>query len=334
MFEQVRLQFLLQALSPIAHHAESDGNQAIFFRKKVVLPSGEIRSVPFVTADTMRHGLREAATMVYLDAAGLLDAPSLTEAALRLLFNGGMITGKGGDSGSVSLDAFRELQSLIPHLALLGGCARNRSIPGKVQVSDATLVCEETKHKLEPWQAAEIGTRQLAGHRAYMANETRVRMDVLLDPGKRLLLTEGDQVRAAGRLVASEKASETGDAIAKDDAKSTMLPRSFETVCDGAVFSWTVDGTIQSELERDAFDLMVVAFLANARVGGKKGVGHGRLGVLSVADGYAAKRIALSRPAEQAGAMVLGDKKVGQAFRAHVAANKDRIKDLLARIDA
>jgi hypothetical protein len=333
MFIQVRYQFILQALEPIAHHAESDGNQAIFFRKKVVQPDGSIRLVPYVTADTMRHGLREAGTLAYLDAAGLLDVASLTESALRLLFSGGMITGKGQDSGSVSLDAYRELVELVPHLGLLGGCARNRSIPGKVQVSDAVLVCEESRHKLAPWQQEAIGSRQIAGHRAYLENETRVRMDPLLDPGKRLLLTDGDQVKAAGRLVASESASESGDAIAKDDAKSTMMPRAYERVCDGALFSWTVDATIQSPLERDAFDVMIASFLARGKVGGKKGTGNGAIGVFAGAEGYAAKVIPILRPAEQTQSLVLGQG-IGQMFRAHVAANKARIADLLAKIDA
>jgi hypothetical protein len=327
MWEQLRYAFILEAKEPIAHHCESDGNQAIFFRKKVVGPDGQIRLCPFVTSDSMRHGLREAGTLAYLDAAGLLDKASLTEAALRLLFSGGMITGKGGDSGSVSLDAYRELSELIPHLALLGGCARNRSIPGKVSVSDATLICEETQHKLDPWQQDALGSRQINGHRAYLENETRVRMDPLLLPDKRKFLTDGDQVKAAGRLVASEKASETGDAIAKDDAKSTMLPRSYERLADGSLFSWTVDATIQSPLERDAFDVMIASFLSHAKVGGKKGTGNGLLGV------FAARGIPLSRPSEQAQSLTLGSG-IGQAFRAHVAANKDRIKDLLARIDA
>lgn len=327
MFESIRYQFLLEGREPIAHHAETDGNQAIFFRKKVVQPDGSIKQTPYITADTMRHGLREAGTLAYLDAAGLLDKPSLTEAALRLLFSGGMITGKGGDSGSVNLDAFRELSELIPHLALLGGCARNRSIPGKVHVSDATLVCHETTHKLEPWQAEAITGRQIHGHRAYLGNDTRVRMDPLLLPEKRKLLTDGEQVKIAGKLVASERASEEGDAVGKDDAKSSMLPRSFEVLAEGSLFAWTVDATIQSPLERDAFDVMIASFLSRAKVGGKKGTGHGLLGV------FAARGIPLSRPSEQAQALTLGGT-VGQTFRAHVERNKDRIKDLLARIDA
>lgn len=339
MYEQIRYEFIIEAQEPIAHHSESDGNQAVAFRKKVVGPDGVVRQVPIVTADTIRHGLREAGTFAYLDAAGLLDQAALTESALRLLFNGGMITGKGGDSGSVSLDAYRELVELIPHVGLLGGCARNRSIPGKVQVSDALLICEETRHRLQPWQRDLLGGRQINSHRSYIENEQRVRMDVMLDPSKRRLLTAGDQVRATGKLAASERASETGDAIEKAEAKSSMMPRSFERIAQGSLFTLSIDAVVQTPLERDALDLMVTAFVTRGRVGGKKGTGHGKIGVFGVAqaDGtteWAAQIVPLLSPSEHATSIQLGDRACGQMMRAHVASNKDRIKTLLDRIDA
>lgn len=336
-FEIKRLSFLLEAKSPIAHHQESLGNQAIFFRKKVRLPDGSFAHVPYITADTMRHQLRESIAIAYLDAADLLDRAELTEAALRLLFNGGMISGQGGDSSSISLDAYREMTELMPFLGLLGGCARNRSIPGKIEVDDADMVCLETQHRLEDWQREDLKGQAIFSQREYIESTQRVRMDALLDPAKRVLLLPAEQVKIAGQLVSSEKASETGDAIEKSKSKSTMMPRSYEQAITGSLFTWSVTGKLQTVLERDVFYSMVLAFLANARVGGKKGTGNGLLKVLKVGDNPSSARDAtMLRPAAQLEAIDTTAlvPLVGNMFRAHVAERKDRIKEMLTKVAA
>lgn len=143
------IEFILRAEQPIAHHEESFGNSAVAMRRKVRQADGTFQRVPIITGDTMRHGLREASSLALLDAAGMLDEPSLTQAALRLLFSGGMITGASG--GSVKLGDYREMIDMIPPLALLGGCAQNRAIPGRLFVDDATLICEEVMHMMPAW---------------------------------------------------------------------------------------------------------------------------------------------------------------------------------------
>ncbi|MGH8630893.1 MAG: hypothetical protein ACREU7_09045, partial [Burkholderiales bacterium] len=117
MMERKRLEFILEARSPIAHHQETFGNTAVLMRQKVRQPDGSFAAVPIITGDTMRHGLREAGTYCLLDCAGLLGE-ALTEQALRLLFAGGMVTGSGS---VVKLDEYREMVDLVPTLALLGG---------------------------------------------------------------------------------------------------------------------------------------------------------------------------------------------------------------------
>ena len=81
--------FVLKAAQPIAHSAGTEGNHSYLMTRGQVQPNGEILDVPCITADTMRHGLREAMAMAFLDAAGMIDDPALSKAALRLLFNGG-----------------------------------------------------------------------------------------------------------------------------------------------------------------------------------------------------------------------------------------------------
>lgn len=329
--KQVKFEFVLRADQPIAHHSESFGNQAIIARRKVRQPDGSWVHVPIVSGDAMRHGMRESSAYVYLDAAGLLADGSLSESALRLLFAGGMVTGSSG--GVSKLNDYREMCELVPTLSLFGGCAQNRVIPGRLWVDDAVLICAEMAHVIPSWalDIARSDGADLETCRTHVEDVQRVRMDPSLDPGKRLLLTAGARESAERRLLASETASEMGDSVAKEDSKSTMMPRSFERVVQGSLFYWSVTATVYSDLEDDTFKVACAAFLADARVGGKRGTGHGLLTPLT------GRNVALARPTERAETLQpdqLSTMRVGSLFRQHVADRKERIKTFLREVVA
>lgn len=327
MREQRRFEFILIAEQPIAHHAESFGNTAVIMRRKVRQPGGGWAQVPAITGDTMRHGLREAAAFAFLDAAGLLDIGQLSEPALRLLFSGGQVTGSAG--GAVKLTDYREMVDLVPPLALLGGCSQNRIVPGHLWVDDAMLVCTEYDHMTPDWVTEHVGV--LDTQRAHVEIAQRVRMDPMLDPGKRKLLSAGDSEAVAQRLLASENASELDDAKAKLDSKSTMLPRTFERIAQGSLFHWSVTATCHSELEVDTFAVMCATFLADARVGGKKGTGHGLLRPI------VGRNIELARMSERATTIqpdALSTMRVGEVFRSHVAERAEKIASFLGQVVA
>lgn len=325
---QQRFELVLEAQQPIAHHEESFGNAAVAMRRKIRLPDGDFARVPIVTADTMRHGMREASSYALLDAAGLLESPSLTEPALRLLFSGGMITGSGG--GAVKMGDYRELVDLVPTLALFGGCAQNRSIPGRLMVDDAVLVCEETEHLVPRWVFDDVDCG-LASHRQHIEEVQRVRMDPSLDPGKRALLESGAREDTELRLARSENASEMGDSKGKDQHKSSMMPRRFECIVAGSLLYWSITATTYSPLEEDTLAVAVGAFLHHAVVGGKKGTGHGRIKAI------AARGVELAAPRERVetiDATSLSTGRVGELFRAHVKERADRIASFLDKVTA
>ena len=326
-YERKSYQFLLEAVQPIAHHSDVVGNQAIAFRRKVRQPDGSWAKVSVITGDTLRHALRESVAYAFLDAAGMLSDPSLSEAALRLLFAGGMITGRG-DGSTVKLDAYREMCDLVPALGLLGGCAGNRCIPGRLTCEDAVLVCNETRHLVPPWTLERAGVLDTC--RAHIELETRVRMDPLLDPFKRKLLTSGAASDADARLAQSEAAHDDDIATAREASKSTMLPRTFERVACGSLFSWNVEAIVTSDLEVDTFNTMVASMLANCRVGGKRATGHGLLRAIAGQWGE------MSSPSERLHPLdtTALAPKVGEMFRAHVRERKDRVREWLGVVDA
>lgn len=322
-----RIEFILRAEQPIAHHEESFGNSAVCMRRKIRQDDGTFQRVPIITGDTMRHGMREASTLAMLDAAGMLDEPRLSTPALRLLFSGGMVTGASG--GSVKLGDYREMIDLVPPLALLGGCAQNRVIPGRLYVDDATLICAETLHMMPTWvgEYLEESKTQCASHRAHMEEVQRVRMDPTLVPARRALLAAGDADAVERRLAASEQAGEDDDAIAKDAAKSSMLPRRFERIAQGSIFYWSVTCTTQDALQEDTLWTMVGAFLSLAHVGGKKGTGHGKIKAIH------AREATLLRASEST-AFDLATMRKGEIFRAHMAERKDALRTFLDGVAA
>ena len=333
MPEMRRFEFVLEAEQPIAHLEESVGNVGVFMRRKVRLPDGSFARVPVVTADTMRHGLREAAAYAYLDAAGLLDDPQLSEGALRLLFSGGVLSGPQGST--VNLAEYWELCDLFPPLSLLGGCAGNRIVPGKLYVDDALLVCRENAHLLPRWvfdwlEGAQ-GKADLESARAHLEEVQRVRMDPILDSSKRRLLRGADAARAELRLLAAEAAAAEDDARAELANKSLTMPHRFERVVAGSLFWWRVEAVCHSPLDVDTFHVMCAAFLSNARVGGKRGQGCGKLRAV------AGRNVEVLRPAERVRALESADQlapKVGELFRAHVRERADKIREWLAKVEA
>lgn len=328
--KQIRLEFILEARTPICHLEGSFGNVGVIMRQKVRQPNGRWSKVPIVTGDTMRHQLREAGTFAVLDSTGMGEE-CLTEAALRLLFAGGMVTGSSGPT--VKLDEFRDIEQIFPPLGLLGGCVANRIIPGKLKVSTAMLICAETSHQLPDWVREYVETNA-AGHyegaRSHVEEVQRVRMDPALNPSKRLLLAPGEREAAEQKLLSSEAAGESGDAMAVEKTKCTMMPFSYETVCQGSLFYWRVTADLSSDLEEDTLMVMVGAFLRNGRVGGKQGTGHGEIYPI------AAKNVTLANFSERMDTldMVAPDQRVGNLFRAHMADQGDKLKDFLAGVVA
>lgn len=330
-----RFEFILRAVQPIAHHAKTFGNESILMRREIILPDGSLARVPEITGDTMRNGVRRSAALALLDAVGLLrESPRLSEAALRLLFSGGMVTGRGS-SASINLDTYRTMCELMPILKHLGGCMDNRIVPGTTHVDGALLLCEQTAPDIEltsPWMLSWLqqNGRLLRTARFHVDEVQRTRMDPTLAPENRLLLSEEAQVAVNQRLLASEKAHAEDDALEALKAKSSMMPRRFEVVKQGSLFAWGIEARCYSALDVDAFMVAILSYLARASVGGKRGVGFGRLTPV------ACQQIEVMRPADRATSIVLETEraKVGRIFREHVAERKDRLIELLRTVTA
>lgn len=325
-----QIEMIVEAIEPIAHGAETVGNAQIAMRSKVRLPTGRFVEVPVVTGDTMRHGLREAATEELLRVAGLRGG--LSEAALRLLYNGGLVRGAAKDV--VSIAEARELEELLPHLGLLGGCVGNRIVPGKVECGYMHLVCSETEHMLPTWVGAWLEEQGTATAHAveHVEEVQRVKMDALLNPHTRRALSPEAQEDVDARMLASDSATAAGDAKGKKTTRSSMMPFTYETIVRGSIFYWRLNVTTDTAIERDALAVMIAAFFSRAKVGGKKGTGHGAIRPL-VVRGH--EKI-ITHETEGAPLAIEGEATYAAVERyvAHVKDRASRIEEFLSKVVA
>lgn len=271
--------FLLRAASPICHHSGVRGNIGILARETVVLPSGDLRDVPVVSGNAMRHGIRAALADLTLDALGLLKAGAFDSPdSVRLLYNGG--SGSGMD-GTIRLDEIRAMQRLVPGMALLGGSSKGMIHAGRIEVSASRLVCAEVNHALESWQHEALTGTEILPAVAYETLLTEYRNDEVARPHGRFLLTDAAQVLIAQQASKREKAGEDEDEVDMAATKGGLMPYSAQAVISGSLWTWSVVCHAQDELDELTFAAGLSAFLRRPVVGSRRRVGYGRFAVHS-----------------------------------------------------
>jgi len=316
--ETTRYVCVVRAVQAIAHHRGNIGNHATFMRASVRLPGGEIVDVPEGSGNAVRNRFRRSVALCALEAAGILDDPKLERGALKLLFNGGMMTGKG-DASVINIDRWRELVTLYPFLGILGGCIDNRTQQGQLNVDALKLICEENMPSLYPWtrQWLQENNEGVCESSLLLEKVQRVHMDPELAPENLKLLSEGERIAANNKLLAQANAHDSGNSIEASRVKSDMMPHTFERLIRGSLFQLSFLLRSYSDLERDAFEYGYACLLNNFRFGGKQASEHGELEFLAGARMHFRPSTGDLDVGERAG--------VGELFRSHIAQHKDQL---------
>lgn len=321
-FQQTRYEFIFRADGDgIAHHRGTIGNVAMLMRSKVRMPGGEVCERPTITGNSYRHRIRETAVFLSLDAAGLLDDPSLSRGALRLLFSGGKVTGKG-DASVITIDKYRELVSIFPVLALFGGCKDNRPLPGQMNVDAISLICQENMGVAPEWVKAWLhkSNEGVGPWRMLTERVQRVTFDPETSPEKVKLLAESEQIAAYEQQRLQEKAHNENDAKLAKLVKSTTMPRSFQRIISGSLFWSGIECRTYTDLEFDAFNYIVAGMISNLKVGGMARDGHGKLTFIA---GHKVPFVIQPQIGEDITDALSG--KVGTLFRAKAAERREDI---------
>lgn len=175
-----RIDYLATLLSPLHHGAGTSGNTARLRTQEVIQPDGTIAHVPFLSAASIRHALRDRLAWHLADTIGL-EAGSLSKLAVDLLWSGGAVTTTGAE---VNLELARRVEEVFPALAMFGYAAQSDIVAGTLRASDAILVCAENQSRLP-----DRADPALAQHRAahYRGDEFGARHDVASTPVARLV---------------------------------------------------------------------------------------------------------------------------------------------------
>lgn len=177
----MRLTYTATLTAPMHHGAGSAGNTALLRTEQIVQPDGTPATVPFVSGNSIRHGLREALAWHLVDTLAI-EHGSLSKPVVDLLWSGGAITETGSQ---VDLDMLRRVSQLLPQLTMLGYSARSDLAAGTLRVSPLILVCAENRWRLPHDVAALPQTERRAS--AYRGEEFGTRHDITDTPAGRYL---------------------------------------------------------------------------------------------------------------------------------------------------
>jgi hypothetical protein len=188
----VTITYTATLTSPLHHGAGTAGNTSLLRTQEVVQPDGTVAALPFLSAASIRHALRDR---IAWHIARILDIEpgSLTKQAVDLLWSGGAVTSTGAET---DLDLYRRVDDLLPSLTLFGYAARADITEGILRASDAILVCAENSFRLP------AGLPQLDQRAAvFRGEEFGTRHDVADSPVARL-------VQAADTLIGAPKTTQ------------------------------------------------------------------------------------------------------------------------------
>jgi CRISPR type IV-associated protein Csf2 len=268
------------ALTSISHIGESYGINAKLRREKVLQVDGTVEEIPIISGNSLRGILRDRGMLHMLRALGYGmneetgQVAGLSLGAFYFLFSGGALTKTS--SRGLDIDQARRWRDLIPLVALFGGAMGNQIMPGKVKIGKAIPICAETAHLLPERfvnGATFLSIWDLCQEEAYTRrdDEKNEKLRQLIVPDVRGLL----------ETKASEKRGKRGtkDDVAGETGQKQQMRYFVETLCAGTRLFWDITMDDVTDLEFEAFAVTLAEFARFPYIGGKSGVGHGKVSI-------------------------------------------------------
>lgn len=228
------IEYRARLMSPFHHGAGSAGNTSLLRTQPVIQPDGGIAHVPFLSAGSIRHALRDALAWRFVRVAGV-DEGSLSKAAVDLLWTGGAVTTTGAQT---DLALARRVEQVLPHVAMLGYAARSDIVAGTLRASDAILVCRENAARLPG-----VDEVDLLGAAAYRDDEFGTRHDIASTPVARMLDAAAGAVGTT-QMIWDTQILVAGSVLAGDLALTPAATRAHEMVLGAAVALWAPGGVV------------------------------------------------------------------------------------------
>jgi CRISPR type IV-associated protein Csf2 len=267
-------------LTSCSHIGESFGINSKLRREKIIQPDGSAEEVPVISGNSIRGILRDRGMLHMLRTLGYGvneetgEVRGLSLAAFYFLFSGGALT-KTGDRG-LDVDEARRWRDLIPLVAIFGGAMGNQIMPGKCKIGKAIPICSETAHLLSERfvDGNELKSIwDLCQEEAYTRrdDEKNEKLRQLIAPRVRGLL-EANAAKEREKLG-------TSDDVAGETGQKQQMRYYVETLAAGTRLFWEVTLDDVTDLEFEAFAVCLAEFARWPYIGGKSGVGHGKVAI-------------------------------------------------------
>jgi len=312
----------MTALTSISHIGNTHGIHSKLRREKVAQPDGTVEEVPIISGNSLRGILRDRGMLHMLRCLGYGvndetgEVNGLPLPAFYFLFSGGSLTSKGGRG--LDVDEARRWRDLIPLVAIFGGAMGNQIMPGKVKIGKAIPICAETAHLIperfvngnEPQSIWELCQEEAYTRRD---DEKSEKLRQLIAPEVRGLLE--------AKAKDGRKKRGTDEDVRSSDEQKQQMRYYVETIAAGTRLYWDITLDDVTDVEFEAFCVTLAEFARFPYIGGKSGVGHGKVAV------HFDDWIEINPRVAPTGHEV--DFVLGNRYRDHLEQNADAIRELL-----
>lgn len=229
----VNIPFTVTLTSPFHHGAGTSGNTSLLRTQDVVQPDGTVSRVPFLSAASIRHGLRDALAWHLAQHAELPEG-ELSKTLVDLVWTGGAVTSTGSRT---NLDMMRRVNDTLPMLGLLGYAAQSDITTGTLRASDLTLCCRENNWR-HPVAAQE--DKRAA---AFRGEEFGTRHDQANGPVGRYLAAVDTEVQTA-QMIWDTQTLITGARLHGSVSLTYAATPEHDLVLGAALALWAPDGEV------------------------------------------------------------------------------------------
>jgi CRISPR type IV-associated protein Csf2 len=267
-------------LTSCSHIGESFGINSKLRREKIIQSDGSVEEVPIISGNSIRGLLRDRGMFHMLKTLGYGvneetgEVRGLSLAAFYFLFSGGALTKTG--SRGLDIDEARRWRDLIPLVAIFGGAMGNQIMPGKVKVGKAIPICSETAHLLPE---RFVDGNELKSIWDLCQEEAYTRRDD--EKSEKLRQLIAPQVRGLLEAKATEERKKLGTSedVTEETGQKQQMRYYVETLAAGTRLFWEITLDDVTDLEFEAFAVCLAEFGRWPYIGGKSGVGHGKVAV-------------------------------------------------------
>lgn len=269
---------VMTALTSISHIGETHGINARLRREKIVQPDGSVEEIPIISGNSLRGILRDRGMLQMLRLLGYGvneetgEVIGLPLPSFHFLFSGGSLT---KSSRGIDIDEARRWREMIPLVALFGGAMGNQIMPGKVKIGKAIPICAETLHII-PERFNNGDTESIWD---MCQEEAYTRRDDAKNENLRRLI----EPEVVALLEAAEKDKQrklgTDEDVVEKTGETQQMRYFVETISAGTRLFWDITLDDVTDLEFEAFAATLAEFARLPYIGGKSGVGHGKVSI-------------------------------------------------------